>query len=140
MKKLLLLFLAALMVLMVVGCGGSSNSSSGSGSDTDTTAEITFIVTVPDNTPDDATIYAIGSLPGCSWDPTYTGYALTKNTDGTYSGTFTIKVGTYEYKFTRGGSWDTGEKDENGQELSNRTLNVTGDATVTATIAKWADL
>lgn len=86
MKKLLLLFLAALMVLMVVGCGGSSNS------DTDTTAEITFIVTVPDNTPDDATIYAIGSLPGCSWDPTYTGYALTKNTDGTYSGTFTIKV------------------------------------------------
>ncbi|HPT67603.1 MAG TPA: hypothetical protein PLI94_06155 [Bacillota bacterium] len=132
MKKLLLLFLAALMVLMVVGCGGSSN--------TDTTAEITFIVTVPDNTPDDATIYAIGSLPGCSWDPTYTGYALTKNTDGTYSGTFTIKMGTYGYKFTRGGSWDTVEKDENGQELSNRTLNVTGDATVTATIAKWADL
>lgn len=135
MKKLFFLVLVVSLMGFIVGCGGDGNIF-----DPPTTAEITFVVTVPDNTPADATIYIVGALPDATWDPGFAGYALTKNSDGTYSGTFSLNLNTaVEYKFTRG-TWDDSEKAADGSEIQNRSISPTADATVECTVGSWADL
>ncbi|WP_456788130.1 pullulanase-type alpha-1,6-glucosidase [Cellulomonas sp. P5_C5] len=45
---------------------------------------------------------------GCpgDWQPDCAAAQLTKRADGIYAGTFTLPVGSYEYKVAVGGSWD----------------------------------
>ncbi|NRA49411.1 MAG: T9SS type A sorting domain-containing protein [Phaeodactylibacter sp.] len=87
-------------------------------------AQVTFTITsIPENTPDDATIYAAGNFN--SWNDGNADYALTAEADGTYTLTFEPAPGTLEFKFTRG-SWATVEGNAAGGYLPNRTLNYEG--------------
>ncbi|MBV6655616.1 MAG: alpha/beta hydrolase, partial [Mameliella sp.] len=87
-------------------------------------AQVTFTITsIPENTPEDATIYAAGNFN--SWNDGNADYALTAEADGTYTLTFEPAPGTLEFKFTRG-SWATVEGNATGGYLPNRTLNYEG--------------
>lgn len=104
--------------------------------------EVTFVVTVPSNTPANAEVYMAGNQPEIGpWNPSF--HKLTKGSDGKYRTTikFAANPGTgVEYKFTRG-AWEQVEKAANGDELANRTLTIpNANTTVEATIARWADL
>ena len=77
---------------------------------------ITFLVSVPNNTPKDDIIYITGNHKKLgSWQPN----KIKLNKVGRkYQITFTIKKGVIlQYKFTRG-SWKTVEKDEHFHELT----------------------
>jgi hypothetical protein len=91
--------------------------------------EVTINVTVPDNTPENATISLGASFGG--WSPDNAAWAATKQSDGTYSITFTISVtaaySTHEYKWTQG-TWDIGENLASGNRsfvLSNDMTSIT---------------
>ena len=91
--------------------------------------QVTINVTVPDNTPDNATISLGASFGG--WSPDNAAWAATKQSDGSYSITFTISVtaaySTHEYKWTQG-SWAVGENLASGNRsfvLSNDMTSVT---------------
>ena len=49
-----------------------------------------------------------------------------------------VKPGLFEYKFTRG-DWSKVETTAKGEEIENRTLNVTGDTSLEVSIAGWKD-
>ncbi|EFM10835.1 Carbohydrate binding family 25 [Paenibacillus curdlanolyticus YK9] len=99
---------------------------------------VTFVVTVPSNTPSNASIYLSSNLG--SWNPGDTNYKLTKNANGTYSITLSVPAGTYiEYKFTKG-TWANEEVSSSGAAIGNRTLTTSGGAqTVNVTVARWKD-
>ena len=97
--------------------------------DTAREVQVTINVTVPDNTPDNATISLGASFGG--WSPDNAAWAATKQSDGSYSITFTISVtaaySTHEYKWTQG-SWAVGENLASGNRsfvLSNDMTSVT---------------
>lgn len=89
---------------------------------------VTLNVTVPENTPDEATISLGASFGG--WNPGDAAYAATKQSDGSYSITFKINVtaaySTHEYKWTQG-TWDLGENSSSNRSfvLSNDMTSVT---------------
>jgi hypothetical protein len=102
---------------------------------------VTFNVTVPTNTPPDATVYIAGSLSGFDgglpdWDPA--GVALSKV--GDFEWTITLArsdPASVDYKYTLG-SWDFVEKGAACEEISNRTITVTyGDNPVADTVLNW---
>jgi len=102
---------------------------------------VTFQVMVPDYTP--GTVYIVGSIPGQpEWNPG--SQALTKVDDSTFTVTLNILDGSaIEYKYARG-SWDTVEKEIDGNtEISNRTATVSygtdGTQTIEDTVANWRD-
>ncbi len=77
----------------------------------------------------DATYIVAGSetLCGSSWDPADTDNKMTRNSDGTYSITYTsVAAGSYEFKVTDG-SWS------NSWPANNYALTVTGTKNVTIT-------
>ena len=99
-------------------------------------ATLRFEVTVPVQTPDDAIVHLTGSVDGLGpWDPA----GLPLRGDGLWVGELQLPVGTeLEFKATRG-SWETVEKDRQGDEIDNRRWRVDGDETVAFTVARWAD-
>jgi hypothetical protein len=108
------------------------------------TVSVTFNVTVPGNTPTDATVYIAGNLSGFDgglpdWDPG--GVALTKVGDFDWTITLTgpdpVLV---QYKYTLG-SWDFVEKGASCEEISNREAGVTfGDNTFNDTVLNWRNI
>jgi hypothetical protein len=97
---------------------------------------VTLNVIVPENTPSDAVISLGASFGG--WSPDNAAWAATKQSDGTYSITFTISVtaaySTHEYKWTQG-SWAIGENLASGNRsfvLSNDMDSVEFDDVVLA--------
>ena len=114
----------------------------------DVVITVSFTVNVPANTPAEDIVAIAGSFGGDlpSWDPANAWGVATKVSVTQ----FTLEIEytnptlplTIEYKWTRG-SWDNVEKDEDNEEVANRTLTITGDETtiaVTDTVEKWADL
>lgn len=104
-------------------------------------ATVVINVTVPDQTP--GTVFIAGSLPGFpQWDPG--AIAMTPGITNTWAITLTQLDGTqFEFKFARG-TWDTVEKEADGNtEISNRQLTVnygnTGTQIVHLTVANWRD-
>ena len=100
----------------------------------------TFRVTVPADTPADATIYIAGDFQG--WNPGKT--PMTKAADGTWEITLPFTEGqALQYKYTRG-SWEAVEKDAGCGEIPNRTVTVTygtdGTMLVTDEPQKWRDI
>jgi alpha-glucosidase (family GH31 glycosyl hydrolase) len=80
-------------------------------------SQVTFVVSeLPDNTPENASIYISGDFEG--WSGGQESYKLTKE-----GNTFFITIPEQEYtisfKFTQG-SWDTVERDEEGNQIDNR--------------------
>ena len=99
------------------------------------TANVTFEVTLPPDTPTDDTIYVAGNFQG--WDPGAT--PLTRESATHARGTITTTEGNaLEFKFTRG-DWSRGEKAADCGELPNRQASASGNSTILATVANWAD-
>jgi len=101
---------------------------------------VTFTVTVPPQTPADATVYIAGDFQG--WDPA--GTPMERVDDTTWAVTLPFVEGDPpQYKYTRG-SWEAVEKDEACGELANRTITVSygasGAADIADTVAKWRDI
>lgn len=94
---------------------------------------------VPDNTPPDASIYAVGSFN--DWHPGDPDYLLEKQQDGTLRTRLPLLDDTIYYKFTRG-NWETIEGRRNGRARINRQYILRGNSpgTVTARIESWEDL
>jgi predicted alpha/beta superfamily hydrolase len=101
-------------------------------------AKVTLVVTgVPAETPAAATLTIGASLN--DWNPEAPGYAFTPAPDGTRTLTLELREGTsFEYKLTRGG-WSSVERNADGSEKQNRTLDVTGDARVELRVERWLD-
>ena len=110
--------------------------------------DITFNVTVPSSTPVSDIIYIAGTFN--YWDPgpgqlgtdgLDHDFPLTNIEDNHWQITLiSLTDDIIEYKYTRG-SWDTVEKDTEGQEILNRLLNVSdGHHTQDDVIANWRDI
>jgi hypothetical protein len=101
---------------------------------------VTFRVTVPADTPPDATIHIAGDFQG--WNPGKT--PMTRAADGTWEIALPFTEGdALQYKYTRG-SWEAVEKDAGCGEIPNRTVTVTygtdGTMLVTDEAQKWRDI
>jgi len=72
---------------------------------------------------------------GCAndWDPACKTTALTDNGDGTFSGTFNIPAGSYEYKVALGGSWGENYGVDGVRDGGNYALVLEADSVVTFT-------
>jgi hypothetical protein len=100
---------------------------------------VTFRVTVPPQTPRDATLYIAGDFQG--WAPGDT--PMTQAGPDAWSIDLPFKEGTaIQYKYTRG-SWEAVEKDEACGEIPNRTLTVDGSRgssqVMEDAVARWRD-
>ena len=103
--------------------------------------QVQFIVLVPDtNQNQPARIFMASSLDG--WDER--GRPLERIAPGLYSAIFSLEANqSVEYKFTRLGSWATVEKSAEGQEISNRRLQIEfalDEQVVVHYVVRWADL
>ena len=99
---------------------------------------ISVLVRVPADTPEDALVFLAGSLPGVgNWRAD--GVQLTRAADGSYTGELAIAEGQpLVYKFTRG-SWDTVETNADGSDRANRVTPADAlPPAITATVARWA--
>jgi predicted alpha/beta superfamily hydrolase len=100
-------------------------------------AQVTFLVTVPGNTPAGSKVHIAGDFQ--DWDPGSASHELTRQDDGRYAITLELARGTnLAFKFTRG-SWETVEKGADGEEIANRTLAVEASGTQEFTVVRWAD-
>lgn len=105
-----------------------------------TQAQVTLrITTIPANTPAGANIYLIGSLN--TWNAASTQYQLQPDGFGARTITIPEGTGTVNYKFTRGGSWNTVEGNATGGYLPDRSFTFTGSPqTINLTIQSWEDI
>jgi predicted alpha/beta superfamily hydrolase len=101
------------------------------------TVKVTITVTVPKDTPKNATLYLAGDMGEVgAWKAQ--GAKLTRQDDGTYKVELKLTKGqNLEYKIN-GGSWETVEKGKDGEEVENRWLALNGDKDEKITVAAWA--
>lgn len=102
-------------------------------------SQAVFILeSVPENTPELDFIYLAGSVN--EWNPGDNNLKFHKNDDGLWQIELDAmeEGNSIEFKFTRG-SWETVEKDANGQEMANRYFAFGNGETVFFSIASWAD-
>lgn len=106
-------------------------------------AQVKFIVTdIPQYTPKQADIYLVGSFN--NWDPSDEKYKLTYQADSNYyTYLFTAPLTAFEYKFTRGKSWDYVETSPDGFLIQNRVYIAyqdVKDTTIYCQISTWKDM
>ncbi len=101
------------------------------------TASVEFLVSVPADTPNEATLYICGNLDVVGqWQAK--GAPLTKRDDGRYYAKLSLPNGVLlEYKITCG-TWETVEKSKSGAEVANRQLMIKGDGKVEIKVEGWA--
>jgi metallo-beta-lactamase class B len=100
-------------------------------------AQLTIRLTAPVSTPSGATIHVAGSFN--LWNPNAPGFALARDSGGTYAITLPDDVrGAIEFKFTLG-SWETVETTALGADVANRTLEIpaTGALLFSGSVAGW---
>ena len=113
------------------------NETTSTAAETPGVVKVTFIVSVPDYTPENDTVYIAGDFNG--WNPGDENYRLRKRDDGKWEITLEFKKGTkIEFKFTRG-SWETVEKGRNGEEIPNRALVLEESGRYEFTVYHWRD-
>ena len=102
-------------------------------------AQTVFVLDkIPEYTPTNAHVFIAGSFN--NWNAADSAFELTKGVDGKYFIQLNYSSGTYiEFKFTLG-SWNTVEKNSNGQEISNRNFTFNGQDTSNFSIANWANV
>jgi predicted alpha/beta superfamily hydrolase len=98
--------------------------------------KVEFYVSVPATTDPAETVYLVGNLPQAgNWQAN--GVAMKRLESGEHFLVLELPRGqTLEYKVTRG-SWETVEKGAAGEELHNRTLELTKDTVERITVAGW---
>src|SRR4051812_35679637 len=113
MLKFVLPLLAAVFALNILALGAE-------------TVTITITATVPKDTPPDVKLFLAGSLDAVgAWKAD--GVQMTRLGDGRYRVELKLPKGqTLEYKLNRG-TWDTVEEGPGGEELDNRTIEITAD-------------
>lgn len=94
---------------------------------------------VPENTPDDAALYAVGNFN--DWYPGDPDYRLEEQEDGTFRVRIPLLDDTTYYKFSRG-SWQTIEGRSNGRARVNRQFILSENTSreIKAHIESWEDL
>jgi predicted alpha/beta superfamily hydrolase len=102
-------------------------------------AQLTLnISSIPNNTPANASIHAVGTFN--NWNPADITTMLSPIGGGQYQIVLNPAVGEVKFKFTRG-SWATVEGNANGGFLPDRVLNYNGQpTTVNLSILSWEDL
>jgi len=95
---------------------------------------------LPEDTPDDATIYIVGSYCGWGFDNAAT--STVKTEDGRKYAEFELQIAEFplEYKYTVGPDWKYVEKDAEGNEIGNRVIESMPEGVVIDTVAKWAGI
>lgn len=104
-------------------------------------AQITLrVVTLPSNTPPDATLYLVGNFN--NWQTGDTLYKMQKDEKDVFSFTFAPNQDSLVYKIVRNNSWNTVEGRSNGRARPNRiTVNQEKKPLIVdITIASWEDL
>lgn len=101
----------------------------------------TIVLSVPANTPANADVYLYVHGLNNSWSLNDPNFKMTRNTNGTYSITLNVPIGTtFHYNFSRG-SWGTIELSNTGGYVTPRPYTVTSDAQLKQdTVARWTDL
>ncbi|QDA31540.1 phosphonate ABC transporter ATP-binding protein [Thermococcus indicus] len=113
------------------------NETTSTATGTPNVVTVTFIVSVPNYTPENDSIYIAGDFNG--WNPGDENYRLRKRDDGRWEITLEFREGTgIEFKFTRG-SWETVEKGRNGEEISNRHFTFKENGIYEFTVYHWRD-
>jgi hypothetical protein len=92
---------------------------------------------IPNNTPIGEDLYIVGNFN--NWNPGNETYQLKLNEDSTYSILLPAGYGNLQYKFTRG-NWMSVEKSLCGEEIDNRSYDISEDITIINKIESWADL
>jgi len=100
-------------------------------------ASVTFLVTVPSDTPSDALITVVGSHASMGAD-TAPGLVLRRQGAGVYSGLVRLPVGAeVSFDVWQGDVWRP-ELSAEGASMSRHTFTVEeGDMTVPVTVARW---
>lgn len=100
--------------------------------------EVSFLVDVPESTPEDQIVYISGSHPNLGgWQAA--GLPLQRGEDGKYHATAELLSGIqHEFKITRG-TWGTVERDAEDQDVPNRPLVAEANETVEVAVAEWVD-
>lgn len=89
-------------------------------------------------TPINDNIFIAGTFNG--WSSNDENYKSIKKTHNTYRITLNLQAGYYEYKFTRG-SWNKVETlDSNGNDITNRNIQVNSDMKISIKIQNWMDM
>ncbi|MBC5806351.1 MAG: hypothetical protein DLM53_12155 [Candidatus Eremiobacter antarcticus] len=100
---------------------------------------VTFVVSVPVNTPPSDVIYLSSNTT--NWSPN--GVRMSPLTGNRWTAALALPAGSsLQYKYTRG-SWSTDERNAAGIEIANRSLSVVKSGAAQAikdTVARWADL
>ena len=100
---------------------------------------VSFKAYLPENTPDDATIYIIGNY--CNWDFDSAATSTVKiDIEEKKYAEFELQVAEFplEYKYTVGPDWKYVEKDADGNEIDDRKIDSAPEEVVIDTVAKWA--
>jgi len=104
--------------------------------------DYTFVVTVPENTPEDAVIRIVGAFGSAgypNWDPAGEGMELTKGSDGKWTITLEGVAGGTEYKYVMNAAdkddWSNEELTANCVGISNR--KVGADPTQNDEVEAW---
>jgi AraC-like DNA-binding protein len=97
------------------------------------------VISVPGNTPHDASIFLAGTFN--DWMDNDPAYKLTKSADGTYIGEIQAGLDSFSYKFTRG-TWESIEGRWDGGMRSNRVYvaDRANNEQIVAEIKSWHDL
>lgn len=142
----MIMYLSTVLLIAVVsGCISEqtqtqtleSNSPTQTTTTTSPQITVTFIVSVPEYTPENDSIYIAGDFN--NWNPKDERYKLVKLPDGRWKITLTFPYGkTIQFKFTRG-SWETVEKGINGEEIPNRRFTFTKSGTYEFKVHNWRD-
>jgi hypothetical protein len=101
--------------------------------------QVTFVVTVPPNTPARDVVYI--ATDNANWVPN--GVRMSPVSGNRWTVTLSLGKGSsVKYKYTRG-SWETAETNQSGQEIPNRSLTITqtqDQQRVNDVVVRWSDL
>lgn len=97
---------------------------------------VTILLDTNSSVPEHSAVYISGNFEG--WKGGNENFVLEKNGEF-YETTLTDTLGNLEFKFTLG-NWDTVEKDENGNDIKNRTYQFSKpNDTLLVTVESWGD-
>lgn len=102
------------------------------------TTEQKFVVNTSQSVAKEDSLYLAGNSAMLgNWNPG--GFLLTRKSDTSFVGVLKLEVGkSIEFKITRG-TWETVEKDADGEEIANRTATVQKGKGIVVGVESWAD-